>query len=96
MIKRSAYRRNITFDISQKYAWDVYVRQCGKCIYTGIVLTFCREYRSNTASLDRIDSTKGYIIGNVQWVHKDINMAKRTMKHLDFIELCKKVTYNSI
>lgn len=25
---------------------------------------------------DRIDPNKGYIIGNVQWVHKHINMMK--------------------
>jgi hypothetical protein len=44
-----------------------------------------------TASLDRIDSSKGYIVGNVQWVHKDINFMKFTFSESRFIDLCKKV-----
>lgn len=45
----------------------------------------------NTASLDRIDSSKPYIIDNIQWVHKDINFMKRTYSHDYFIKLCKLV-----
>lgn len=43
------------------------------------------------ASLDRIDSSKGYIKGNVQWTTIDANIAKQDMKESDFIELCQKV-----
>lgn len=48
------------------------------CPFSGLPLTF-RKFaldRSATASLDRIDSSKGYIRGNVRWVHKDINSMK--------------------
>ena len=37
-----------------------------------------------TASLDRIDSTKGYVRGNIQWVHKDINWFKRDYPKISF------------
>lgn len=45
-----------------------------------------------TASLDRIDSTRGYVVGNLQWIHKDLNLMKNTLPTSLFIEWCKKVS----
>jgi hypothetical protein len=45
-----------------------------------------------TASLDRIDSSKGYIEGNVQWIHKHINKMKNNFNESYFIEICKKIS----
>lgn len=42
-----------------------------------------------TASLDRIDSSKGYEIGNVQFISTAINYMKNTMSHEDTLKLCK-------
>lgn len=47
--------------------------------------------RKCTASLDRIDSAKGYVEGNVQWVHKRINLMKGTLSEKDFIAFCQMV-----
>ena len=44
-----------------------------------------------TASLDRIDNTKGYTQDNVQWVHKDINRIKSDLSQEYFLTLCKTV-----
>lgn len=43
------------------------------------------------ASLDRIDSSKGYIEGNVQWVTYRANVSKHTMSMNELYEFCKKV-----
>jgi hypothetical protein len=43
------------------------------------------------ASLDRIDSSKGYIDGNVQWVHKEVNEMKMQATQNEFIEYCNLV-----
>jgi archaellum component FlaC len=48
-----------------------------------------------TASLDRVDSAKGYIKGNVQWVHKDINMMKQQYSQEYFIQMCRLTTEHS-
>ena len=43
-------------------------------------------------SLDRIDSNNGYVEGNVQWVHKDVNMMKKDYNQEYFINICKLIT----
>ena len=45
-----------------------------------------------TASIDRIDSDKGYYIGNIHWVHKAINKIKWDYTEPYFIELCEAVS----
>jgi hypothetical protein len=47
-----------------------------------------RGSTKQTASLDRIDSTKGYVLNNIQWVHKTINRMKMDMTDSQFVEFC--------
>lgn len=49
------------------------------------------QRKNGTASLDRIDSSVGYVEGNVQWVHKDINIMKSSHTVEHFIKLCQLV-----
>jgi hypothetical protein len=95
----SAEQRKLEFSISMEYAWNLFLKQNKKCALSGIDLTFqTRSYSSDgTASLDRIDSTKGYVEGNVQWVHKNINMMKQEYSLENFFKWCKLVTeYNNL
>lgn len=48
----------------------------------------------STASLDRIDSSKDYTIGNVQWIHKSINLMKNVIPQDIFVEWCVKIANN--
>lgn len=96
-IQKNAERRKIEFNVSIEYLWDICEKQNQKCKYTNQNLTFGKNTRkksSGNASLDRIDSSKGYIEGNVQWVIKDINMMKQKLTDSEFKELCKKVVEN--
>ena len=103
-IKASAKKRNIEFDLTKEYLWELYLCQDKKCSLSGVDLklsaTKGKTYRQDNksyvfeASLDRIDNTKGYIEGNVQWVQKDINMMKHIHKQDDFVYLCQMVTDN--
>lgn len=94
-IKYSAKERNIQFDVSLEYLSNLLVQQNFKCALSGIELTYGYTGRKNkhrlTLSLDRIDSTKGYIEGNVQWVHKNINFMKSNLNQDKFFEYCKKI-----
>lgn len=44
-----------------------------------------------TASLDRIDSLKGYTIDNVQWIHKHINYMKIDLTEQEFFHFIKQI-----
>ena len=87
--------RNFEFSVSIEYLWDLFLKQNRKCALSGVDIDFNREkfkkIQQFSASLDRIDSSKGYIEGNVQWVHKDINIMKMDLQQNKFIEWCSKV-----
>jgi hypothetical protein len=88
--------RKIEYNISNEILWDVYIQQDMKCVYTGVKLFMPTQKTQFTynASIDRIDSKIGYISGNVQWVHKKINMMKGVLSDQDFIDFCVLVAAN--
>lgn len=88
-IKYKANKRNIDFNISIKYLRNLFKQQKYKCCYSNRKLTFNSKKKRGTASLDRIDSNKGYIVGNVHWVHKDVNLAKQSLTEIEFANLIK-------
>lgn len=89
-----ATERNISFNITKEYVWEVYESQNRKCIYSGFPLSFASNWKKNTCSIDRIDSTKGYEIGNIQIVHKVVNLLKNATNDKLFIYLCKTIAEN--
>lgn len=80
-----------------KYLWALFERQNSKCIYTGRLLRLPKNEQEagrsyeGKPSLDRIDSKKGYIKGNVQWVGITVNLMKQQFSHHEFIEMCKTI-----
>lgn len=92
-ISRGAAKRKYLFDITLKESWDLFLKQNRKCALSGLTLSFgIAKDEIRTASLDRINSKLGYISGNVQWVHKDINRMKQHFEESWFLSLCKTVT----
>jgi hypothetical protein len=80
---------SVTLD-DLKRVWD---NQSGICVYTGVKLIRPSETKENdpnyTASLDRIDSSKGYVKGNIQFISMAANYAKNKMTHEKMLEFCK-------
>ncbi len=76
---------------------DLFVRQGGKCSYTGVDLVISEARRSDqrfVASLDhKIPRSLGGAdeIENLQWVSWLANRAKTNMTHEQFVELCRVV-----
>lgn len=94
---RSKITKKVDIDIS--YIWELFLEQNRKCALTGLELTFPSkstnsELKKSTASLDRIDSSKGYIKGNLQWVHKDVNIMKNVYSNEYFIHICNLISKN--
>lgn len=93
--KKNAIKRGIQFDITIEDMYNQFLLQNRKCPYTNfdlIISTTSTHTRTpENASLDRIDSKKGYIKGNVQWVYKKINILKNELSHDEFLELCNMI-----
>ena len=86
--------RVLPFTITKDDAWSKFQEQGGKCALTGWNLSIDHSSKTptnRTASLDRIDSSKGYEPGNIQWVHKDVNQMKWELTNPRFIEVCRAV-----
>lgn len=96
-IKRGAEggkgRKPIPFELTiEDVAYQLDETHKGKCNLSGLPISIYDK----TASLDRIDSSKGYIRGNVQWLHKDVNMMKRHYHEDYFGKLCTRIHYHRL
>lgn len=95
----SARARKITVEITIQDLWDAFLKQDRKCALSGIEITLPKYGKDSksTASVDRIDSNKGYSKDNIQWVHKNINFMKQEYTQEEFIQFCKAVAeYNKV
>lgn len=97
-IKTDAQKRNLEMSITKEYALSVFMNQGGICALSGQILSFPKseytrqKFADGTASLDRIDSSKGYIEGNIQWIHKDIQRMKWNFSDDELYNLCTMIT----
>jgi hypothetical protein len=96
-------RKPKEFNITIEYIWELFLKQKRKCALSGLEIGFegtrlenkCKNTSRFTASLDRIDSSLGYLVGNIQWVHKHINIMKNSFDTQTFLYYCKSITeYN--
>jgi hypothetical protein len=91
----SAKRKGLVVALTIDDAWRLFVEQGRRCALTGLPIVLSPSSLAagaNTASLDRIDSAKGYIPGNVQWVHVVMQDMKSNFPQAEFIEWCRLVT----
>tara|TARA_R110000851_G_scaffold332593_1_gene509159 strand:+ start:191 stop:766 length:576 start_codon:yes stop_codon:yes gene_type:complete len=93
--ERKTKRTRVPVTVTIEDVWELFLKQGRKCALSGVGLDIASTGKYNTASIDRIDSSKGYEMGNIQWVHKHINFMKRTYSQEYFIEMCSKVATNS-
>jgi len=94
-VKIRAKKSGFEFNLDTDYIVKLLQKQNYKCALSGMNIEIRKVWHGNitqTASLDRIDNTKGYIKGNVQWLHKDINNMKHTFTEEYFKQLCKNVS----
>jgi riboflavin synthase alpha subunit len=76
--------------------YKVFLKQKGKCALTGVSLTFEKSGDQQViiptnASIDRIDSSKGYTMSNIQIVSTYANRLKSTFSVTELVDLCKMI-----
>ncbi len=89
---RGKRKRKLSFTITIEQAWDLFLKQEGICPLSGTKLQLELNRVKTTASLDRIDSLRGYDIDNIQWIYKDLNRMKMAMPEDVFILWCHKIS----
>lgn len=95
--KSQAKCRGIEWAITLDDLDELWVKQSQKCALSRIQMHMVNhgtgEGRNHPhcVSLDRIDSSQGYIKGNIQLVCCCINYMKRSLSQADFITYCKAI-----
>ena len=96
-LARASYRaKSYEIAIDIDYLYELGERQNWKCALSGRDLEFRRgggiwlnQYcNPNSCTIDRIDSTRGYLENNVQLVTWRANTAKNGMHNIEFVSLC--------
>ncbi len=96
-IQKNASVRNMEYSLSDQYIWDLFLLQNRKCALSMVEIKFSESWPNGetTASLDRINQSTGYIEGNVQWLHKNVNLMKNALDQEYFIEVCQLIASNN-
>lgn len=96
--KTNANRRGLEYSLEKEFVWRLFVSQYGRCALSGIPIHFGDVSVAGgcTASLDRIDSSKGYTEDNVQFVHAKINRLKMNMPQEEFLRWVRLIAINQI
>lgn len=75
-------------DLTEEYLYELFNNQEGKCALLGYDMKIQSKHPLSL-SLDQIEPSKGYVIGNVQWVTWISNRAKGDMNQDDFYRMCE-------
>ena len=94
LVTKARNRKNKEFNITLSDLLDLWDEQQGLCAYTKLPLQF-EANKFDLVSLDRIDSSKGYVVGNIQLVCAAVNLMKMAMTEAQFISLCHLVSQNN-
>jgi len=86
-------KQSLGFDIDLGYLLGVYERQSGICAISGVKMTHLAGSGRvlTNISIDRIDSSKGYLRGNVQFVCDIVNRMKSDMSQADLLSWCRNI-----
>lgn len=99
VIKKSSKKRNQPYDVDIKYLEMLWKQQDGICPFTKQKLVFKKYSDDNisvpySASIDRINNSKGYIKGNIRFVALMFNYARNRFSDDQVLHFCKQVASN--
>lgn len=91
MVDKNKLNKYLDVNLTSEYLIKLIEKQEYKCKLSKIDIILregVSQINTPTASLDRIDSSKGYEVGNLQWLHKDINVMKWHFPLNRFVYYC--------
>jgi len=86
-------KQHLGFDIDLIYLLNLYEQQQGRCALSGVPMTYLAGNGrvATNISIDRIDSSAGYVRGNVQFVCNVVNRMKQDLPQNEFFVWCRRV-----
>ena len=95
-------RRDPTTDLTLADLLALWRRQRGRCAFTDIPMTHSYhnplkfiEHSFTNASVDRLDSTRGYTLPNVHLICQRVNLMKSNLPNRLFVWTCARVAANT-
>ena len=95
--KQRAKKKGIFNDLVITDIYEIWNKQNGKCAISGIDMTI-NTYNgkiSTNVSVDRINSSLGYIKSNIQLVCSTVNMMKGSLNMDEFLFFCNEILNNN-
>lgn len=98
--KEEIRKRMNTKDLDPKsvmiqHIQEVWVSQRGRCYYSGVPMKeeylFTGDQNIEAISVERIDNSKGYIVGNIRLVLRAMNKFRSVSEEIQFMDLLKRV-----
>jgi hypothetical protein len=92
-----AKKKNLDFELSLELIKSLWSIQDGKCAITKIPMThiILQGRLQTNLSIDRIDSSIGYVVNNIQLVCVAVNIMKSTLSMEELINFCKLIINNN-
>jgi hypothetical protein len=86
-------KQHLGFDLDLAYLLHTYEQQRGRCAITGVEMTYSAGNGrvATNISIDRIDSSKGYVRGNVQLVCDIANRMKQDLTSAALKMWCRRI-----
>ena len=97
-LRHRAKKDAVPFNLTLEDLIHEYEAQDGRCRYTGKVLDFTLKNirkgmpHRDFPSLDRKIPSRGYVLGNVDWVTYGVNRMKNDFSEEEFISFCHLVS----
>ncbi len=91
--KGNAKKVNREFNITITDLENLWSKQNGICYYTNQPMSYELGYK-NSVSVDRINSSKGYIIGNIALCKKQVNIMKNDATLEELFNFCESILNN--
>lgn len=90
-------KQHLGFNLDLMFLLDLYESQKGFCAISGVEMTYLAGdgRRYTNISIDRIDSSKGYLRDNVQFVCDIVNVMKQQLTKNELLLWCNKIIKHS-
>jgi hypothetical protein len=85
-----AKSKNLPCEIDTHYLEGLLLGQGNKCFYSGLEMELSRA-GNYSASIDRVDSSKGYVKGNVIFVIWAVNTMKNDLDENEFLSIVEAI-----